>query len=417
MRISDIRREGPARFAATVIWEDSDRPRREVYFETDDELGKDLREDPNVFLSAAYFPAIRHGEKRLALEGAVSPRLWDGLRSIAALFRSWYGSEGRDEVSVEPARGFVPTLPRVPARAASFISGGIDSLFTLRKNRLEIPPDHPASIRDLLWIVGREFPGDEDSPDALRRSRRMRELLGEVARDSGATLVPVRTNIRLLDPDLVFFGYEFQGAYIASAAHALAARLNVVSFSSGWDIGHLIPWGTHPLVDSNFATEGVDFRHAGLLYGRADKLRAIGDWDVGVRSLVVCNEGSTADSANCGRCYKCIETKTLLLSEGLLPRAGEFPGDVTPAMIESLTLAPNLRSSFAEYSGFWAAMLPDLEARGRSDLAAAIRAKLDDARRLEAWLRERDWKGLLKRADRRFSGGLGLRALRAIRGR
>ncbi len=415
MKISDLRREGPARVAATIVWEESNGPTQEIFFETDDEFGPALNADPNAFLLAAYFPAIRHGEKRIAIAGPISPRLRDGLRGVAALFRAWFGG-ARKEPRLESALGFVPPEPRVPARAASYLSGGIDSLFTLRKNRQEIPSDHPDSIQDLLWLVGRDFPGAESSPEAVHHGKRLLDVLGEIARDAGATLIPVRTNARCLEPDIVFFGYEFQGAYLASAALALAGRFSVVSFSSGWEMGRLIPWGSHPLVDPNFATEAVAFRHEGAAYGRAEKLGTISDWEAAVRNLVVCNENPTAASLNCGHCYKCVETMTLLLSKDLLSVARQFPSsDVTAEMVDGLTLAPNLRSSFTEYAGFWRTMIPALASRGRKDLVEAIRAKLADSRRLELWLQERDWKGRLKRLDRRLTGGFGMSAFRALR--
>ena len=417
MRISNLRREGGARVAATISWEDASRPALDLFFETDDEFGADLTPDPNAFLVAAYFPAIRHGERRIAVEGAVSPRLRDGLLAVCDLFRAWYGGE-RFRPRLEPASGFAPPAPGPTARAAAFLSGGIDSLFTLRKNRLEIPADHPASIRDLLWFEGRELPGFEGTPVERRRAEQLKASLGEVARDTGANLVPVRTNVRHLDPDIRFFGYEFQGACLASLAHALAPRVSVVAFSSGWELANLIPWGTHPLVDPNLATEAVAVRHEGAAYGRAEKLRAIADWDAGLRNLTVCNDAPFAETLNCGACYKCVETMTLLLSEGLLAKATKFPfSDVTPGMIEGMSLAPNLRSSFREYAAFWVAMLPTLEARGRSDLARAAESKLREARRLDAWLDESDWKGLLKRLDRRLARGMGLRAVRALRPR
>lgn len=417
MKISGLRREGEARVAATVVWENSDRPKLELFFETDPEFGADLEADPNAFLAAACFPAIRHGEERIALEGPISPELRDGLGGVAALFRSWYG-EDRRPIRIESDRGAAALYPRTPPRAAAFLSGGIDSLFTLRSNRLGIPRDHPASIRDLVWLVGREFPGTEDSSRAVGHARRLRASLADVARDAGAALVPVRTNARRLEPDLLFFGYEFQGAYVASVAHVLRRRFDVIAFSSGWDLAHLIPWGTHPLVDPNLGTEAVKIRHEGVAFGRAEKLSRLADWDAAIRNLVVCNENPPGDAPNCGECYKCVETMTLLVSRGLFGRAKQFPAsEVSAGMIANLTLAPNLRSSFSDYSSFWEAMVPDLEKRGREDLIRAIRDKLAEARCLEAWLHELDWKGVLKRADRRLSGGLGLRALRVIRRR
>jgi hypothetical protein len=413
VKISNLRVEG-ARVEARVEWEDCQRPELRIFWETEPEYADALRPDPSSILIAAFFPAARHGEHRIALEGPISPRLRDGLRAVSALFRSWYGGERRSP-DIESAKGIEAPYPRTPARAAAFLSGGIDSLFTLRRNRLDLPREHPRSIRDSLWLTGRDFPGMENSPEALRHSERLGKALKEVAKDAGTNLVAIRTNSRQLEPDVLFLGYEFQAAWVASAAHVLASRFDVVSFSSGWDIAHTIPWGSHPLVDPNFGTEAIEIRHDGIAFGRAEKLRQIATWNTAIRNLVVCNEIPSEPSLNCGRCYKCVETMTLLLSEGLLSGTAQFPErDVTPEKIDRLTLAPNLRSSFSDYSEFWKAMIPALERARRNDLIEAVRRKLEDARRLEAWLEEKDWKGRLKRLDRRLSGGLGVRAVRAL---
>jgi len=414
MKIERLRAEA-GRVSATVTWEDCDRPPLEIFFETEPEFAADIVANPNGFLVGAYFPAVRHRERRVRLDGPVSPQLRDGLAAVNSLYRRWYGGE-RVDLAVESRAGYQAPYPRRPARAAAFLSGGVDSLFTLRKNREEIPPDHPASVRDLLWLAGRGFPGAEDSPPAVGHRERLGRILSEVARDTDSSLIPIRTNLRRIEPDMNFLGYEFQAAYVVAAALMLSGRFDVVSFSSGWDLSHLIPWGTHPLVDSNLGTEGLAVRHDGVAFGRAEKLRRLGDWTVAVRSLVVCNDTPSGPVLNCGRCYKCVETMTLLVSEGLFSLAEQFPSSgVTPELIDSVTLAPNLRSSFRDYAGFWQAMIPGLEARGREDLVCAIKRKLDSARRLDAWLAERDWKGRLKRLDRVVTRGLGHRLLRGSR--
>ena len=53
MKIEDLRSEkggGRAKVAATVIWEDCDRPTHEVYFETDEAFADGLSCNPHAFL-------------------------------------------------------------------------------------------------------------------------------------------------------------------------------------------------------------------------------------------------------------------------------------------------------------------------------------------------------------------------------
>ena len=53
MKIENLRSEkrgDRSRVAATVIWEDCDRPTHEVYFETEEAFAKDLSCNPHSFL-------------------------------------------------------------------------------------------------------------------------------------------------------------------------------------------------------------------------------------------------------------------------------------------------------------------------------------------------------------------------------
>src|SRR3972149_6839418 len=80
-----------ARASATVTWEDCDRPRLEIYIETDARFGNDLNGNPNAFLLGAIMPAMRHGEHRVLVEGVVCPQLRNGLVTAMQILRGWYG--------------------------------------------------------------------------------------------------------------------------------------------------------------------------------------------------------------------------------------------------------------------------------------------------------------------------------------
>ncbi len=92
---------------------------------------------------------------------------------------------------------------------------------------------------------------------------------------------------------------------------------------------------------------------------------------------------------------------TALVALGRLEEARHFPaGAFSLAAIRRVTIGPH-------DVGYWAEMLPALEARGRTDLVALVREKLVDARREAAWHAHVGWKGHLRRFDRRrFDGRL-----------
>ena len=104
-----------------------------------------------------------------------------------------------------------------------------------------------------------------------------------------------------------------------------------------------------------------------------------------------------------------------LTALGVERAADSFPGPLSAEAIDAITLAPNLRKSFADYLEFWDVLRTRLESVGRHDLSQAVSRKLRKARRHQAWLEERDWKGWLRRADRRLLGGRLTRMTRAIR--
>jgi hypothetical protein len=61
-------------------------------------------------------------------------------------------------------------------------------------------------------------------------------------------------------------------------------------------------------------------------------------------------------------------------------------------------------------------MVEPLRQRGEHAIARVLERRLVAARRLEKWHAERDWRGRLRRIDRRFLGGTVLRVSRRLRG-
>ena len=125
--------EGTARLTATVIWEDTRRSPVDIYFEVPSAFAGALVEEGNSFLVACVFPAAEAGEKRIAVDSYVCPRLRAGLEMILRLFQQWYGT-GQRRIALESAGVAYRRRPG-PAAAAAFLTGGIDSLATLRRKR------------------------------------------------------------------------------------------------------------------------------------------------------------------------------------------------------------------------------------------------------------------------------------------
>ena len=213
-----------ARVSTRVTWEDSGREPLELYYEVPAAFADALATSVNAFVVAAIFPAMSAGERRLAIDDEVCPRLVMGLQTAMRLFDYWYGPSGSPLVL--EAKQLRNRTEARPARAGSFFTGGIDSLATLRTNRLNFPEGHAGFIRDLVLLYGINFDSD-DSPETFAEA--VKELT-TLADSAGATLIPMTTNVRrVLNPDIEFFRFRYHGALLAAAAHALAGRLSEMS--------------------------------------------------------------------------------------------------------------------------------------------------------------------------------------------
>ena len=413
MRLDNIRKEihgDRARLSATLTWEDCPRPVREIYYEVDKRYGDDLAEDPNAFVTAAIMPAVRHGESRLAVEGKVCPGLRNGLTSAAMVVRRWSGLTDGGLPKLEPSEGFTASVPSQISRTACFFSGGIDSMCTLRCNRLDYPRDHPFSIRDALVVFGFGL-GYSASEESWHRALfdDLVHRLSNVTADADATLIPVYTNIKHIDEDWDFWERHFHGAALVSCAHALSHRISTVLIGSTFRIDHLEPWGSHPLLDSYYGSAALRVIHDGAHLHREAKTKIISDWPVALNNLHVCLDPNAArdqEQINCGKCEKCIRTMLTLMLHGKLDQCQSFPAnDVSQDLLASV----KFRKSWQPL--YYGKKIPRLRELGRHDLVATIHAKTKD---YHEWMYG-GWRSVIRRWDRQYTGGLLTRTIRKFR--
>ena len=399
MRIENLRAENSAdraRVAATIVWEDCDRAPQEIYYETTREFGRHLTCDPHAFLTASVFPAIYHGERRIAIDAPICPELHNGLNVVIAWFHGWFGIP--DTIQIE-TRGDTRYPEATPPRTGSFNSGGLDSLALLRANRLDFPRDHPNSIKDCLFVHGFDIGGYRDGEMEQASYDLALSALAAVARDAEVTLIPVYTNIRHLEDNLHFWVYQFHGPALASVAHAFSRRLTNVYVAAGYKIPVLESAATHPLIEPNLSSTGLRIRHEGIQYSRLDKVGLIGDWEAALKNLRVCTRNPPGQ-LNCGKCEKCLRTMLELLIWDRLDQATAFPAqDVTPDMVEKINFTDTYPALFYQE------LVAPLSAKGRTDLANVIQRKCLAFEKHLAWEEEKDWKGAVKRFDRRWLGG------------
>jgi hypothetical protein len=277
-----------------------------------------------------------------------------------------------------------------------FFSGGIDSLATLRANRLNYPLEHPGSIKDCLVVYGLEVYEEEKFGHVLNS-------ISEITRDAEITLIPVYTNIRNVGPEdegeywSDFWLKECMGNAFAAIAHTFSKRLNRAIISSCHDIPNLIPWGSHPsinlmisschdipnvtpygshpMINPNYSSTDLSIQHFGITLSRFDKTRLISDWDVALRHLRVCNESLAYRPGvlNCGECEKCLRTKVALLALGVLGRTSAFANnEISPQRVQK-----TVRLNKATV-GLYKEMLAPLSEKGHQDLVGVIKRKITE---------------------------------------
>jgi hypothetical protein len=413
MRITNLTQTqstATARVEANMIWEDSDRPTRTIFFETSREFADYLTCNPHAFLVGCLWPAYWHGEKRLSIDETICPELRDGLKTNMAWLREW-SEQRREPMLIEAKAGVRQPVRRPAERVGAFLSGGVDSLATLRVNRLNFPLAHPRFIKDCLLVHGFDIGGRECGDEEIDSYERAIALLSPIAQEAHITLIPVFTNIRHLDDDVGFWIDKFFGAALASVAHVFSNRLSTVLIASGLDVPNVRPTGgaSHPLLDPNYSSADLQLRHDGLRFSRFDKVKLLADWDVALKHLRVCTM-NPADVPNCGRCEKCIRTMLELLAVGKLAETPAFPAnDVSEELLSTV----DFQASFEEV--YFQELIAPLTAVGRPDLVRVIETKSKEFHKRLAWEEERDWKGIVKKFDRKYLGSSMYKSYKALR--
>ncbi|GAB4548798.1 MAG: hypothetical protein Tsb0014_43480 [Pleurocapsa sp.] len=395
MRIENLRKKTEAdrvRIIAEVIWENCDRPDEDIYFETTAEFGEDLHLNPNCWLLACTLVAMRYGEERIVIDAPISPEIKDGLINAMKCLIAWHGGDRR----VIPIEAPVETevlFPNKPHRAAGFFSGGIDALAMIRDNHLNFAPDSPRWIKDGILVYG--ILQGENKYD--RSFHNVVNAVTAMAEDAGIKLIQVSTNayahFRDLDPDFSFWRLEYMGSFLAAIASAFAPRFSIVSIASTHDYLNLGYWGSHPLLDPLYSSSNLQIRHENAALSRLEKTKLVGEWDVALKHLRVCNEKESYQEGNynCGNCEKCVRTMTAFLSLGLLERITTFAQkDVSQ---EKLLNTCYLSDSYEE--NCYRELIEPLASIGRHDL-------IDGIEQIIRRYHQRDLKGIVKRIDKAF---------------
>jgi hypothetical protein len=312
------------------------------------------------------------------------------------------------------------------------MSGGMDSLATLRTNRLHFALDHELSIRTCFLVYGLDVGGYENMPGARPHFDSVAEHLTQFSEVSDFTLIPVYTNLRHLDSSDILFSRMWFGAAIASIGHAFAPRISTLMIPSGNSISEQAPQGSHPLLDPCYSSGQLNILHDGFGLTRLEKVGLVAEWEDARTVLRSCYAPfREADVLNCGKCEKCLRTMTELLVQGKLDQCPTFPfDDLTPGDLSALRVTLPRAAATSSEEVFlqdmpailtnhsvemWREMIEPLKRIGRDDLAKAVQDKVRSydgyhgsfIRRLIRFSRS-----TVAGIDRRFLGGSLKRLLR-----
>lgn len=387
--------------AATYHWEESERPSQRIYLRYGaDDAYFDDRSLAMPFLIAGVVPALRRGEKRITVDSmGACPWLLDNLKTFMGYLINWYwyryDRHPDDRTLPDLEVDSIELDPPRERRTASFYSGGVDSLYSLRRNRINIARGHPGSISDAIFVHGFDMGTRPQRGTEEDFFQSVIDSMQPVIEPEGLNVIPVFTNMRSLDKGTDCWVDEYMACAMSAVAHGLVGKLTDVIMASSHEIPGLHPSASHPMLDPRLSSYGCRINHDGELYSRVDRVRMISQWPEAMRTLRVCFFGDDS-GLNCGKCPKCLRTKLELICAGKLDQAVTFPGgEPSPAQIRAdMPIEHNTIH-------FMGTLERELRVVGRHDLADAVRSN----RRKYHISRYMGVRELLQNLDRKIMKG------------
>lgn len=297
-----------------------------IWFESED---LELRPAPEAYASLFLLPAMS-ARMDLVVEDGLDGRWQDNALQLMRIFGTWwrYGDIGIH------ARRIASRSRQERMSTSQFLSGGIDSFFTLQQRSDEID--------NVVYMHGMEVPAY-----TFHKVKRIRTFLEAVAREFNVHPVVIRTN---LDSHPLYRNVHTLracGGAFAAVGHVQRGVGRVVIAASAHD-SQLRPWGTHPHTDPLYSSSACTFEHFGTRFTRLEKIRSVVDSPLLQQHLHVCMIG-TDPRLNCGECETCLRMMTTLRSLGMLDRFVTLPQDKDlPALIDRIYPLPEPLSFFWE---------------------------------------------------------------------
>ena len=388
--LREIKEDGKEKSVATVIFEDIERDPADVYFHTSEEYSQSFKLNPHAFLLAGYLSAMNIGEKRIYIDGKVDEAILKGLLHNMRIFQKWYGRKYK-VLPIESSNKVFSQSKNSNLNTGLFFSGGVDSIYSLRNNRLKYKPDHPLYIKDCFIINGFDMNKSNQLKEDQEIFKRAFTCAEKITKEAGADLIPVYTNLRhYFYGDASFWPKWHHGSALAAVGHCFTSRINTVFIASTFGPSMLDPWGSHPLIDPNHGSNDLKIIHDDL-FTTFEKLKLISAWEIGFQNIRSCYQNDK-DLLNCCHCLKCTRIMIALMALGVLEKSQAFPiHNIPPKQLKEMMQKQSVESLFkTEYLD----LVPLLRKHGHENSAKLI-------------LQENRLKSKLRRLDQSyFSGNL-----------
>ncbi len=298
--------------------------RRHLWYRCPDRYRGVLTDSCDPFLIGVLFTAMSES-RDVIVHGEVSRRLLRNLEEFQSAWAHWL-PDRYTKIEITADRETDGRDGHRTSSAIAAFSGGVDGCFTVYRHSRGLCGRLKRDIKSGLLIHGLDIPLERTDifSSAVEKSRIMLESLN-------MDLVPLVTNIR-----------ELGGYY--SDTHGAAVASCLMLFQEGYSSGLIgstepysrliLPWGSNPLTDPLFSSDGMEIVHDGASFTRSDKVEVISDWPEALKHLRVCWQQENMDR-NCCSCEKCIRTILNFRILGKdLPEC--FENDVTDKQISSL---------------------------------------------------------------------------------
>ena len=270
----------------------------------------------DAFLVGAVISAMALRED-IQIDAPISPKLLAGLIEYQKILTIWF-SKKLYMVEIKCNTLEALDYQECKGSVASLYSGGVDSTYILRANLHPQQTIQDMQIKHAISILGVDLPLGQ-----FQHFNYLNSISQPSIEKLGVNLITCSTNVRSFTEGLVKWDYA-HGAAILSAGIVLSGLLKRLYIASSYNYLNLASWGSSPLLDHLLSTETLDIVHCGASQRRADKIKAIANWNPAQTYLRVCNSIDSSVDVNCEKCEKCLSTKAIMEVEGVLDKFQSF---------------------------------------------------------------------------------------------